>query len=158
MSNFMGLWAGIPLPAPEEESAKRVIAAIATSSMRHAGGFATSDTKEPTGQQWDFPNAWPPLQWFLIAGLRTLPKTLEVTIGELGELGEMGELATVPASEKFVAVAGAQARQQRSHLAQETAKQAADLAREISTQWLKANMMSWSAKVSRFQAQQLNQI
>ncbi len=31
------------------------------------GGFVT--TRSKTGQQWDFPNAWPPLQWMTVRGL-----------------------------------------------------------------------------------------
>src|SRR4029077_14388826 len=32
------------------------------------GGFVT--TLIPSGQQWDAPNGWPPLQWLAIEGLR----------------------------------------------------------------------------------------
>jgi len=32
------------------------------------GGFVT--TKIPTGQQWDAPNGWPPLEWLAIEGVR----------------------------------------------------------------------------------------
>lgn len=36
--------------------------------LLHAGGFVTS--LEPTGEQWDYPNGWAPLQWLSIHGLR----------------------------------------------------------------------------------------
>jgi alpha,alpha-trehalase len=39
----------------------------AVASLLKAGGFATST--EATGQQWDAPNGWPPLQWMGIGGL-----------------------------------------------------------------------------------------
>ena len=35
--------------------------------MSYIGGLPTSLID--SGQQWDFPNAWPPLQWFAIAGM-----------------------------------------------------------------------------------------
>src|SRR5205807_2221168 len=33
-----------------------------------AGGFVT--TLIPSGQQWDAPNGWPPLEWLTIEGVR----------------------------------------------------------------------------------------
>ena len=38
-----------------------------TGAIRCKGGVPTSLDK--SGQQWDFPNAWPPLQHILVAGL-----------------------------------------------------------------------------------------
>lgn len=35
--------------------------------LSYVGGVPTSLIK--SGQQWDFPNAWPPLQWFTIVGM-----------------------------------------------------------------------------------------
>jgi alpha,alpha-trehalase len=46
-------------------------AAVATTAARDlfkAGGLAT--TASDTGQQWDSPNGWAPLQWIAISGLR----------------------------------------------------------------------------------------
>lgn len=40
---------------------------VAVSRLLKAGGFMT--TTEATGQQWDEPNGWPPMQWIGIAGL-----------------------------------------------------------------------------------------
>jgi alpha,alpha-trehalase len=44
---------------------------VAINLERHflkPGGFAT--TTIPTGQQWDAPNGWPPLEWMTIEGVR----------------------------------------------------------------------------------------
>ena len=38
-----------------------------TGAIRCKGGVPTS--LDESGQQWDFPNAWPPLQHILVAGL-----------------------------------------------------------------------------------------
>jgi len=35
--------------------------------LDYPGGIPTSTVS--SGQQWDFPNAWPPLQWMFIFGL-----------------------------------------------------------------------------------------
>ncbi len=40
---------------------------VTITHLLKAGGFATST--EATGQQWDAPNGWPPLQWMGIGGL-----------------------------------------------------------------------------------------
>lgn len=37
-----------------------------TIRLSHAG---TPTSMDHTGEQWDFPNAWPPLQSFLVLGL-----------------------------------------------------------------------------------------
>jgi len=49
-----------------KEQAKRVAESIATIFLRR-GGVVT--TLESTGQQWDAPNGWAPLQWITIKGL-----------------------------------------------------------------------------------------
>jgi alpha,alpha-trehalase len=46
----------------------RRIAGTIRASLLMAHGFAT--TTEDTGQQWDNPNGWAPLQWIGITGLR----------------------------------------------------------------------------------------
>jgi alpha,alpha-trehalase len=47
--------------------AKGVAAAVSRDLLK-PGGIVT--TTETTGQQWDAPNGWPPLQWIAISGLR----------------------------------------------------------------------------------------
>jgi alpha,alpha-trehalase len=44
------------------------VAATASRELLKPGGIVT--TLEDTGQQWDSPNGWPPLQWIGISGLR----------------------------------------------------------------------------------------
>ncbi len=44
------------------------VAATAERDLLAAGGIVT--TRNATGEQWDAPNGWPPLQWVAIAGLR----------------------------------------------------------------------------------------
>jgi alpha,alpha-trehalase len=50
----------------DKAQAKKV-AAILESEFLKPGGFIT--TNNPTGQQWDAPNAWAPLQWIIVNGL-----------------------------------------------------------------------------------------
>lgn len=57
------LYAGIATP----ERAHRTAAAVRTQLLR-PGGLVT--TTVDSGQQWDAPNAWAPLQWVAVAGLR----------------------------------------------------------------------------------------
>jgi alpha,alpha-trehalase len=53
--------------AASEHQARSVAAAIRHDLLK-AGGLVT--TTVTTGQQWDAPNGWAPLQWIAIAGLR----------------------------------------------------------------------------------------
>ncbi len=57
------LWAGI---ARQEEA--DAVAQYMEKHLLRPGGLVT--TTEHSGQQWDAPNGWPPLQWVSIAGLR----------------------------------------------------------------------------------------
>jgi alpha,alpha-trehalase len=50
------------------ESQAKKVAAVAKSQLLRAGGIVT--TALNTGQQWDAPNGWAPLQWIAVAGLR----------------------------------------------------------------------------------------
>jgi alpha,alpha-trehalase len=49
-----------------EQQARQVASAAQPLVLR--GGLAS--TTEPSGQQWDAPNGWAPLQWIAIEGLR----------------------------------------------------------------------------------------
>ena len=62
-ASYVPLWAGV---ADASQSAAAV-GALARSSLVQRGGVAT--TLVASGQQWDWPNAWPPLQQMLIEGL-----------------------------------------------------------------------------------------
>uniref|UniRef100_A0A1B6FTE3 Trehalase n=1 Tax=Cuerna arida TaxID=1464854 RepID=A0A1B6FTE3_9HEMI len=67
MSNFAPLWTGSYTKSKEELS-KRVIHYLNESKVgEYVGGIPTS--LYASGEQWDFPNAWPPLQSILIEGL-----------------------------------------------------------------------------------------
>ncbi|HEX2207021.1 MAG TPA: trehalase family glycosidase, partial [Longimicrobium sp.] len=46
----------------------RAVAARLERDFLRPGGFVT--TRIRTGQQWDAPNGWPPLQWMAIEGVR----------------------------------------------------------------------------------------
>lgn len=61
------LWAGLVTP----EHASSVVVALKASGLLGVGGTSTT-TVLGSGQQWDAPNAWAPLQSMLIKGLRQL--------------------------------------------------------------------------------------
>ncbi|MET0384200.1 MAG: alpha,alpha-trehalase TreF [Burkholderiaceae bacterium] len=68
----MPLFVGLSTPA----QAARVAQALA-SGLLTARGLVTTRTR--SGQQWDFPNGWAPLQWIAIDGLR------RYALGDLAE-------------------------------------------------------------------------
>ena len=57
------LYAGIASHQQAEKVAKRL-----EKDFLKTGGLVT--TLKETGQQWDYPNGWAPLQWVAIEGLR----------------------------------------------------------------------------------------
>ncbi|KZV45951.1 trehalase [Dorcoceras hygrometricum] len=64
-SNFVPLWI-----QPFRSDAKivdKVISSLQSSGLVHPAGIATSLTD--SGQQWDFPNGWAPLQHMIVEGL-----------------------------------------------------------------------------------------
>lgn len=63
-SNFAPLWAFQDFDLINVDEIVKQLKIIADNFI---GGLPTS--LEPSGQQWDFPNAWPPLQSFIIEGL-----------------------------------------------------------------------------------------
>ena len=65
----------------------RDVARIVRSQLLAPGGVRTTTT--PTGQQWDRPNGWAPLQWVAVAGLRRYGEQ------RTAELISAGFLATV---------------------------------------------------------------
>jgi alpha,alpha-trehalase len=52
----------------DDEQAARVARRIELSFLRPGGVVTTTDAFR-SGQQWDCPNGWPPLQWVTVAGL-----------------------------------------------------------------------------------------
>ncbi len=55
-----------------DEQGKAVAARLERDFLK-AGGFAT--TLISSGQQWDAPNGWPPLQWLSMEGVRRYGRT-----------------------------------------------------------------------------------
>lgn len=67
-SNIAPLWAGIVDEDDLEKFSKRVLAYLKEKEvLEFPGGVPTSLIR--SGEQWDYPNAWPPLQAFIIQGL-----------------------------------------------------------------------------------------
>lgn len=63
-SNWVPLFAG--LAEPGSPQAIQAVRSLQKSGLVSAGGLAASTIR--TGQQWDFPNMWPPLVDMLVAG------------------------------------------------------------------------------------------
>jgi alpha,alpha-trehalase len=75
-ATFYPLYFGIATEAQAER-----IAAAARDRLLEPGGIATTAIR--TGEQWDAPNGWPPLQWIAIKGLADYGETaLATTIAE----------------------------------------------------------------------------
>ena len=55
------------------ESQARRVATVVKADLLRAGGIVT--TLLETGQQWDAPNGWAPLQWIAVAGFRSYQQT-----------------------------------------------------------------------------------
>lgn len=76
ISSWFPLWAGLvsndSLHTLYNCTTTDFVDALLSSSLVQVGGVAT--TLQNTGQQWDYPNAWPPLVYFTIEGLRNVAK------------------------------------------------------------------------------------
>jgi len=72
-SNFLPLAFG--LHSSPNVDASAVVEALRTSNLVLPGGVTTTDDTHPIGQQWDFPNAWAPVQMMLIEGLQSVQTT-----------------------------------------------------------------------------------
>lgn len=73
-SNFTPIWAN---------ASDLTQAEIASVLQRNANFWTSYPAGVPTSmtnstQQWDFPNAWPPLQYWIIEALRSQPKTQSI--------------------------------------------------------------------------------
>lgn len=67
-SNIFPMWAGITSVDGESEVPARVLNYLRnTGALNWDGGIPTS--LETSSQQWDFPNAWPPLQHLFVEAL-----------------------------------------------------------------------------------------
>lgn len=67
-TNVLPLWTNCYGIAKKEEYVSKVLKYLEkTQIMLNLGGIPT--TLEHSGEQWDYPNAWPPLQYFVIMSL-----------------------------------------------------------------------------------------
>ena len=67
-SNFFPLWTESMPEASREEQSRRAVDYFAALTLdKYAGGVPTTFTY--SGQQWDFPNCWPPLEHMMVQGL-----------------------------------------------------------------------------------------
>ena len=71
-SSWIPLWGGLRPPSNNKDTDKArlssVVDSFVSSGLRQVGGVATTTTL--SGEQWDAPNAWPPIQLLLIEGMR----------------------------------------------------------------------------------------
>jgi alpha,alpha-trehalase len=77
-SNWVPLWCGCLQPGSADALA--CCASLAASRLVQPGGIAASETA--TGQQWDWPNAWPPLQLLLAEGVARAGGPAGVALGK----------------------------------------------------------------------------
>ncbi|PHU27960.1 Trehalase [Capsicum chinense] len=83
-SNFVPLWTQLFSSVVDDITTQRVIQSLRRLGLLQSAGIAM--TLSNTGQQWDFPNGWPPLQHMIIEGLarsgleeaRTLAKDIAI--------------------------------------------------------------------------------
>lgn len=66
-TNISPLWTGCYKESDKEKIVKHVMKYLQNKNIMYPGGIPT--TVEHTGEQWDYPNAWPPLQHIMIIGL-----------------------------------------------------------------------------------------
>lgn len=84
-TNIAPLWTGCYNKIDKDKTVRLVLKYLQNKKiMLHPGGIPT--TLEHTGEQWDYPNAWPPLQHIMIVGLNntgdTTAKRLAYEIAE----------------------------------------------------------------------------
>jgi alpha,alpha-trehalase len=82
---FYPLFVGVALPERARKTAE-----VARATLLEAGGLAT--TTFSTGQQWDAPNGWAPLQWVAIDGLRRYARNdlaLQIGVRFLGAVNAL---------------------------------------------------------------------
>ena len=88
IASYIPLWAGIldftdPATLPERQA---VYDSFVQAALVQPGGVLTST--EVTGEQWDAPNAWPPLVWFTVEGLVKLamPESIALAVSSVSFL------------------------------------------------------------------------
>jgi neutral trehalase len=78
-SNFVPVWAGLGGVRTNATRARRVAEALEASGLRAPGGVFT--TLSRTREQWDWPNAWAPIQHMLAVGLEATGEPSAVAVG-----------------------------------------------------------------------------
>ncbi|XP_066158473.1 trehalase-like isoform X1 [Euwallacea fornicatus] len=66
-TNIAPLWTGCYNKTEKEKIVRSVLKYLQNKNIKYPGGVPSS--VEHTGEQWDYPNAWPPLQHIMIVGL-----------------------------------------------------------------------------------------
>ncbi|KAJ8983512.1 hypothetical protein NQ317_012003 [Molorchus minor] len=66
-TNIAPLWTGCYNETDKDKIVQSVLKYLQNKNIMYPGGIPT--TVEHTGEQWDYPNAWPPLQHMMIIGL-----------------------------------------------------------------------------------------
>ncbi|KAH1030103.1 hypothetical protein HUJ05_003228 [Dendroctonus ponderosae] len=66
-TNISPLWTGCYDKSEKDSIVRNVLKYLQNKKIQYPGGVPSS--VEHTGEQWDYPNAWPPLQHMMIVGL-----------------------------------------------------------------------------------------
>lgn len=66
-TNIAPLWTGCYNQSDKSKIVRLVLKYLQNKNIMYPGGVPS--TVEHTGEQWDYPNAWPPLQYIMIVGL-----------------------------------------------------------------------------------------
>lgn len=66
-TNISPLWTGCYNMSQKDKTVRSVLKYLQNKNVMYPGGVPSS--VEHTGEQWDYPNAWPPLQHMMIVGL-----------------------------------------------------------------------------------------
>ncbi|KAL1493122.1 hypothetical protein ABEB36_011243 [Hypothenemus hampei] len=83
-TNIAPLWTGCYNKTEKEKIVRSVLKYLQNKNIQYPGGVPSS--VEHTGEQWDYPNAWPPLQHIMIVGLNNTGDEFAVRLAlELAE-------------------------------------------------------------------------
>ncbi|CAH0522175.1 unnamed protein product [Peronospora belbahrii] len=85
VSNYSPLWGGV-FDSSDSARLNKIVASLEKSGLLQKGGVQT--TTSVTGQQWDAPNAWPPMQDIIIEGLLAAGTYNAHQLGGVGDGGE----------------------------------------------------------------------
>ncbi|EGZ25485.1 hypothetical protein PHYSODRAFT_478968 [Phytophthora sojae] len=77
IANYSPLW-GRAFDASDSARLEKIVTSLEKSGLVQEGGVQT--TTSVTGQQWDAPNAWPPLQDIIIEGLQAADTPTALTL------------------------------------------------------------------------------